>query len=340
MRAAVFCGPEKVEVRDVPIPVAKAGEILIKVAYAGVCGSDLQVYMGKHPRAKAPVIMGHEFSGTVAAIGPDTGTDLRPGEAVAVNPLLACGTCPACLGGFANACRRAGFLGIDAPGAFAEYAVVAASRAYRLPEGVTLREGALVEPLAVAVRAVRNSRLRVGDLAVVIGGGPIGFLTALVARLAGGRVVLSEVSESRLEAARRAGLQTIDARHEDPVETVLSMTERQGAEVVFDAAAVRASADQAVRMVAPEGEIVVVGVFKEPVPVDLLKVNYLELRLEGSRAYSDKDFRVAISLIAEKSIPTDLVISHSMSLDEVETALRLARRGEGAMKILIEPVGA
>lgn len=337
MRAVVYLGPEKIELRDVPVPEPGTGEVLVKVACAGICGSDLQVYAGKHPRAKAPVIMGHEFSGTVAAVGPGTQTHLSVGEAVAVNPLLACGTCPTCRAGFANACRRAGFLGIDTDGAFAEYVVAAADRVYRLPESVTLKEGALIEPLAVTVRAVRNSRLRVGDLAVVIGGGPIGFLTALVARLAGAEVLLSEVSPSRLRLAREAGLRVIDAKSEDPVETVLAATDGEGAEVVFDAAAVKASAEQAVRMVAPRGEVVVLGVFKEPTPVNLLKVNNLELRLEGTRAYSDKDFRVAIALLGKKSIPEDLVISHSLALDRAQEGIDLARAAEGAMKVLLVP---
>lgn len=337
MRAVVYCGPEKAEIKEVQVPTVKTGEILIKVAYGGICGSDIQVYTGKHIRAKAPVIMGHEFSGTVAAVGPGTETNLCEGDEVAINPLLACGTCPACQAGFANACRRAGFLGIDAPGGFAEYVTVAANRVYRLPAGMSLKEAAVVEPLAVTVRAVRNSNLRVGDTAVVIGGGPIGFLAALVARLAGADVYLSEISPSRLAGAKKAGLKTIAADKQDPVDAVLSATGGQGADVVFDAAAVRVSVDQAVRMLSPKGEMVVLGVFKELAPVDLTKVNYLELKLEGTRAYNDKEFRVAIKLLENKQIPVNLVVSHCFDLEQAQQGIELARGAEGAMKVLLKP---
>ena len=196
MRAALWLGKEQVAVRVVPRPAVGPGQALIRVAYAGICGTDLMIYLGKHPRAKAPLIMSHEFCGVIAEAD---GEAYPAGAPVTVNPLLTCGQCYPCRHGLSHVCERLGLLGIDADGGFAEYALAPLHTVRPLPPGLPLVEAALIEPLAVAVHAVRASDLKVGDTVAVLGAGPIGIMVAQVARLGGARrVLISERSPRQL----------------------------------------------------------------------------------------------------------------------------------------------
>jgi len=224
MKAVVWTAPGSVETRRLPVPSPGAGEAVVRVRAAGICGTDLSILNGKHPRARAPLVMGHELSGEVAETGEGV-TALRVGDRVVCEPLISCGACHACRSGYPWVCQKLGLYGIDRDGAFAEYVSVAASSLRPIPDTVDDRLGALVEPMAVAVHAVRLSSLRVGDDVCILGGGPIGLLIAVVARLAGpARLFLTEREPYRIDLARGFGLDVIDAGSRDVEREVAERT--------------------------------------------------------------------------------------------------------------------
>ncbi|RYD04762.1 hypothetical protein N752_12620 [Desulforamulus aquiferis] len=289
MKAAVYLGKEEIGLKEVERPSLNPDEVLIRIHSAGICGSDLGIYSGKHPRAKAPLIMGHEFTGEVVE---SLAADIEVGDRVTVNPLISCGVCQPCQTGNAHVCRKLGLVGIDIDGGFAEYVKVDSSKILKLPKDLPLDIACLVEPLAVCVHAVRKSTFKVGDNVVVLGGGPIGLLTAIAARYAGAsQVLLTEVNEGRCELAKSFGFTVIEAA-QNPETEVLKLTGDVGADVVFEAAGVPATAALTTKLVKISGQIVIVGVFKEPPKIDLQAVNFRELSIIGVRVYTPKDYQV------------------------------------------------
>ncbi|HHV58215.1 MAG TPA: alcohol dehydrogenase catalytic domain-containing protein [Firmicutes bacterium] len=336
MRAARYWGKEDIRVEDVPVPEIGPGEALIKVGYAGICGSDMWIYSGTHPRAKAPLIMSHEFAGEIAALSGEDNRGFKVGDHVTVNPLLYCGRCLPCRSGRHHVCKKLGLSGIDADGGFAEYVKVGINQLVKLPPDLPLDTAALTEPTAVTVHAVHRGGVKVGDQVVVLGGGPIGYLVAVSARAAGAaQVIVSEPSDLRRNLAARHGFTVVDGGP-GTKDAVLTLTGGDGADVVFDAAGVPATAALATEIVRVSGRVVVVGVFKHPAPVDLLAVNFNELEIVGTRVYTDQAFEAAARLVAS-SPDVAAVISHRLPLSEAPQAMRVAREAKDAMKILIHP---
>jgi (R,R)-butanediol dehydrogenase/meso-butanediol dehydrogenase/diacetyl reductase len=335
MRAAYWTGTRQVECRLVDRPAAGPDQVLVRVAYAGICGTDQMIYMGLHPRAKAPLIMSHEFVGTVAESG-----DARflPGAPVAINPLLYCGVCPACKRGLHYICEHLGLVGIDRDGGFAEYCVVPGHTVRPLPEGLPMVQAALIEPLAVAVHAVHVSDLKVGDTTAVLGAGPVGILTAQVARLAGARrVLVSEVSPRRLQIARDLGFETIDALREDPVEAILAATHGEGLPVVFETAGVQTTLDQATRCARVLGQILQVGMPKTPPRIDITALQFREVSRKPIRVYRESDFDLAIALAGDGCLDLVLPVSHVLPLAELDRGIQLSHEAVDACKVLISP---
>jgi len=337
MKAVVYHGGAEVRYEDLPDPTPSEGELLIRVAYAGVCGSDVTIYTGKHKRVRPPVVMGHEVVGEIAALGaPDP--ELRVGDRVVAEPLVPCGECYVCRGGRYNACRNLRHLGIDVNGMFAQYVLVQRKRVYKLPEGMSLEKAALVEPTAVAVHAVRLSGVKLGDRVLVLGGGPIGLLAAQVARAASSLPVdLVEPSPWRLELARKLGFDPIDPKKGDVEREVLDRTEGKGADVLIDAAGVGATAQQLPSLVRIQGTVGMVAMPKESLVVDLTALVLKEVNLVGCRAYIRPDFEAAIGLIDRGVVDTEALVSHVMPLERWQDALEMARKGDTSMKILLKP---
>jgi 2-desacetyl-2-hydroxyethyl bacteriochlorophyllide A dehydrogenase len=334
MMASVWTGPEQVELREVDRPEPGPDEALIKVAYAGICGTDLMIYLGKHPRARAPLIMSHEFVGTVASEGVE---GLPVGAPVAINPLLSCGECSACRRGVGYVCERLGLVGIDRDGGFAQYAAVPVHTIRPLPRSLSLARAAIIEPLAVAVHAVRVSNLKVGDITAVLGAGPVGILTAQVARLSGAHVLVSEVSPRRLNIARRLGLSVIDARSADPVAEVMRITNGEGAPVVFETAGVQATISQAGQSARILGQVLQVGMPKAPVEMDLTPLLFREINITPIRVYREEDFDLAIRLAAANVLQLEEPVTHILPLNELEKGIHLAHEATDACKVLISP---
>ncbi len=236
MKAAVWYDKDDIRVEEREMPSPRAGEVLIRVRAAGICGTDLMICQGKFPRSRPPLVAGHEFVGEIVTMN-DVPSDLKTGDRVAVNPLISCGRCVACRTGFPHVCEKLRLIGVDVDGAFAEYVSASWEKVYRIPANFSYEIASLTEPTAVAIHVVGRSGLRVGDSAVVLGGGPIGLLIAMMAQIAGAsRIIVTEILHDRLRFAQKLAFEVIDSSKHDVSQKIRTMTEGRGVDVVFDAA--------------------------------------------------------------------------------------------------------
>jgi (R,R)-butanediol dehydrogenase/meso-butanediol dehydrogenase/diacetyl reductase len=311
-------------------------EVMIEVAFAGICGTDLHLYHGHmDKRIMFPHIMGHEMSGVVRQVGSAV-THIAPGDRVTVRPLASCGECPACRRGHSHICQHLKFLGIETAGAFQRYWTVPANTIHKLPDDVSLQIGAMIEPLAVACHDVRLGEVKEGDKTVVIGGGPIGTLIALVARVAGADVLVSELNPFRLQLLQSLGIRTVNPKESDIFELVQQWTDGAGADVVFEVTSSQAGAELMTRLPRTRGRIVIVGIFSKPVPVDLFQFFWKELKLAGARVYESEDFEQAIALAHSGKLPLQQLITDIYPLTEAVKGFEQMEQGAGVMKILLE----
>lgn len=333
---SVYLGDGRFATRSVAAPQPPPGQVAIAVAYTGLCGTDLHIFHGQmDQRVTIPAVIGHEMSGTVSAVGPDVG-GLAPGDPVTVMPLDMCGDCPACRAGHQHVCHRMSFLGIDAEGSMQQVWTVPADAVVPLPAGLALEAAALVEPTAVAVHDVRRAEVRTGEHVVVVGGGPVGILIAVVAREAGAEVVLVEPDAGRRALAASLGLQVLDPGADDVVAWVDRWTGGAGAAVAFEVSGSAAGVTSAVAVLATRGRLCQVGIHPTPREVDLHRFFWRELTMVGARLYQRADFDRAVELVAEGVVPVATLITRTVTLDAVAEAFRELEAGGGAMKILVD----
>jgi (R,R)-butanediol dehydrogenase / meso-butanediol dehydrogenase / diacetyl reductase len=333
MLAARYLGPKRIETEVVPIPAIASDEVLIHVDACGFCGSDMNIMAGTHPRAKAPLTVGHELSGHVVQIG-NSNAGWQVGDHVTIYPLISCGICYACTHGNPHVCRKLRLFGFDVDGGMAEFVKVPIASLVKLPKNMPSTIGALIEPLAVAVHGVARTSMEGVYIAVVLGAGPIGLLTALVAQARGAsHVIISDVLPSRLKLAESLGLHAIMAGAELLAE-VMRRTDANGADVLFECAGHPSSAREMTSLVRSRATIINLGVFKKPVEVDMQAVNFKEIQILGSRVYERKDFQGAIDLAMQ--LPIDRIISHVFSLSEVALAF-VQFQSSDSCKVLVTP---
>jgi (R,R)-butanediol dehydrogenase/meso-butanediol dehydrogenase/diacetyl reductase len=332
---AAYVGNRTVEIQAVPALPPGRGQVRIRVAFVGVCGTDLHIVHGSMDRrVQVPLIFGHEMSGTVDECGG--GVDgWATGDKVTVMPLVWDNTCPACRAGNTHICQNLNFIGIDSPGALQPLWNVPASTLVRVPQQTDLQDAALIEPVAVAVHDVRRGRVSAGDKIVVVGGGPIGLIIATVARHAGGEVAVVELDPTRRALAAELGF---IARHpedfDDPA-WLDEWTSGAGAAVVFEVSGAAAGVALALPLAKVRGTIVVVGIHPEPRSVDLQRVFWRELTIVGARVYEKSDFEAAVELVSSGVIPTRALITRVVSLAETQAGLDELEAGN-AMKVLVD----
>jgi len=335
MQAAFFAGNQKFDTGPCVAVAPAAGQVQIRVAYCGICGTDLHLFHGAMAqRLTLPHVMGHEMSGTIEAVGAEV-HGWKPGDRVTVRPLDPCGACPACRIGHSHICHNLKFIGIDTPGALQGNWTVPAHTLHRLPDSLALREGAMVEPVAVACHDVRMSDLKEGEFAAVIGGGPIGILVALVAQARGARVVMAEVNAFRLQLARDLGIDAINPLETDLPQLVNERTGGAGADVVFEVSGSQAGADTMTKLPRTRGRIVVVAIYGEVPKVDLFRFFWRELKLSGARVYEPEDFELAIELASAGRLPLTKLITDVLPLAGLEEAMHRMEGGGACMKILV-----
>jgi L-iditol 2-dehydrogenase len=341
LKAVVKAGPEPgVEVREVDAPVAGPGEVLIRVRAAAICGSDLGIYdfTPAYSGMELPVVMGHEFSGVVEAIGEDVRA-YSVGDRVLSRSVVSCGECRFCVAGMDNLCESSSLFGIHQDGGFAEYISVPQGLLYPIPEGMSFEEAALVEPLSNAVHFVNDlTPVEPGDLAVVLGIGPIGLFSAQLLRLAGADVLMTGISvdTERFEIAKRLGIEAVNVDEVDPVDLVMGRTSGRGADVAFVAVGAPSAVHQAVRLVRKRGHITVIGIFPGDVAVPMTVVVRREITLAGAYDARAENFEDAIALIESGRIKAVDLVTHRFPLEEAERAFEVAQSKAGC-KVLFVP---
>jgi 2-desacetyl-2-hydroxyethyl bacteriochlorophyllide A dehydrogenase len=304
--------------------------VRLDVAYCGICGTDLHIAHGAmDARIPTPMVIGHEMSGTVAEVGDGVDT-IRAGDPVVVRPLDTRESTPADRG-FSHIGRKLKFIGIDSPGALQSSWTVPAFAIHALPPAVELRLAALAEPLAVACHDVRRAELAADETALVIGGGPIGTLIALVARSRGARVLVVEPDDQRRALAEELGLDAFA-----PEEDLGAAIGEVGAEVVFEVSGSAAGILAATKHAAIRGRVVVVAIFPEPKPVALFDLFWKELEVRGARVYEPEDFEAAITLMADDLLGLERLISAVEPLVRVPEVFDELRGARQAMKILVD----
>jgi (R,R)-butanediol dehydrogenase/meso-butanediol dehydrogenase/diacetyl reductase len=336
MQQAVYTGARSFEVRTADPIRPGPGEAQIAVSYTGLCGTDLHIYHGDmDARVNAPQVIGHEMAGRIAALG-DGVTGWQLGDPVTVVPLASCGQCPACRAGHRHICHRLNFIGIDSTGSMQESWVVPADTLVALPPGLALSDAALVEPTAVAVHDVGRVELRAGEKAVVVGGGPVGVLMAVVARSQGADVVVVEPDAFRRRVAESIGLTALDPTSDDVVAWVHEWTSGAGAAVAFEVSGAAAGVTTAVDVLGVRGRLCQVAIHQHPREVNLHRFFWRELTLVGARLYERADYEKAVDLVASGAIPTKTLISKVVSLNDVGAAFAALDSGAGVMKILVD----
>jgi (R,R)-butanediol dehydrogenase/meso-butanediol dehydrogenase/diacetyl reductase len=335
MKASIYQGNKTFGVGDAQIAAPGPGEVRLKVAYCGICGTDLHIYQGHMDgRVGIPQVIGHEMSGEIVELGAGV-TGWQVGDQVTVRPLAPCGECPACKAGHSHICLNLNFIGIDTPGAFQGSWTVPAYSLHRLPAGIPLDEAAMIEPVAVACHDVRLGEVQAGEQVVVIGGGPIGMLNALVAKHLGAEVLISEVNPFRVDLARELGLDAVNPTEVDLKALVEERTGGAGADVVMEVSGSQAGASTMTELVRTRGRIVIVAIFSFKPEVDLKGILWREMKLAGVRVYEPQDFERAIQLVADEVLPLERLITARYPLSGLQTAFEQIESGAEVMKILI-----
>lgn len=329
--------PGTIEIRDAAPPVPEAGEALLRVQRIGVCGSDVHVNHGRHPYTTYPVIQGHEYSATVESLGSGV-TGLRVGAKVTSLPQIVCGLCAPCRRGDEHICDSLKVQGFQAPGCAQELWTTSASKVVELPDSFTFDEGALVEPLSVAIHAVARAGKLEGRNVAVIGGGPIGNLVAQVARSEGARVLLTDLSALRLDLANRCGIDlTSNAGTEKLADASRRAFGPAGFDVAFECVGVEPTITAAVESIQKGGTLVVVGVFGQRPRVDLGLVQDRELNLRGTLMYQRRDYLRAVDLIATRKVTVAPLMSAHFPLEDYHRAYEyLDEARDRAMKVFID----
>ena len=339
MKAAHYRGDKTFAVENVAQTEPGSGEVGVRIAYCGICGTDMHVYHGNmDARVGFNRVLGHEMSGVVDNVG-DGVVGFEVGQKVVVRPLDHCGDCPACNAGHQHICHKLKFLGLDTDGAMQEVWNVPAHTLHKLPADMRMDHAALIEPVAVACHDVRMSDLQSGEDVLVIGGGPIGILVAMVARDAGGKVVISEVNPNRLEIAQKLGFETVNPVEVDLVADIMTRTNEKGADVVFEVSGTQPGVDAMTDCAATRGRIVMVAIHAAKPAVDMFKFFWRELKLVGVRVYEPVDYDQAIDIIASGGVDADTVITDVAPLDDIQQAFDSLDASPTAMKSLIK-VGA
>jgi (R,R)-butanediol dehydrogenase/meso-butanediol dehydrogenase/diacetyl reductase len=350
MKAAVWYNKGDIRIEDVADPMPGPGDVKVKVKTCGICGSDLHEYRDgpfiiptrPHPltnRQGGPVILGHEFAADVVECGSEI-TRFQPGDRVVVNPLIYCGECHYCRRGEHIMCTKLGTFGFAADGAFAEYAVFPEYSVLKLPESVTDEMGAFVEPLAVAVHAVKRSRIKIGASVAVIGAGPIGLLVMQACLAAGaGTVFVVEPMKARREMAEQTGAMAVfDPTEKDVGKEIGKLTDGLRADLAFDCVGNQASFDTALKVTGRRATICIVGLALKPIAVPFIRLWGHEKELTFSSGYQD-EFPAAISYLADGRVKVEKLISSSIKLDDLigKGIKPLLDEADKYIKILVYP---
>ena len=342
MKAVIVDRPRSLRVADVPKPrISRPDDVLVRVSYGSICGSDVGIYTGANTIVTYPRIIGHEFGGIVEAVGSAVEA-LKPGDAVAVDPVISCGRCRACRSGRPNVCAGVEVRGVHRDGGFAEYAVAPEASAHRIdlnrvpPEAV-----ALVEPYSIGVEVAHRGRVGAGDRVLVLGAGPIGLTVMQVAKLKGANVMIADLMDSRLARAKWLGADATvnvardDVTRDDVARAVMDFTQGEGASVVVDCACTPDTFRQALELAGAAGRVVSLGLVARPSAVASMEIVKKGLDVLGSRL-NNRRFPEVIDLFERGSIDPTGILSAVLPCDDAETAIQqILQHPEASCKLAL-----
>jgi 2-desacetyl-2-hydroxyethyl bacteriochlorophyllide A dehydrogenase len=333
MDSLVCVAPGELKLEKRPLPQPAAGQVLVRPRRIGICGTDYHIYEGKHPFLQYPRVMGHEMA--VEVVEAPGSSSLRTGEICVVNPYLSCGTCIACRRGKPNCCTRISVLGVHQDGGMQDLIAIPENNLISAP-GLSLEACATVEFLAIGAHAVRRAAISPGDMALVIGAGPIGLGAALFAKIAGAKVAILDRDSLRAQITSNIlGTDSIPF-NESLDQTIAGQTDGNGFDVVFDATGNQASMQRGFDFVAAGGRYVLVSVVKDQITFSDPDFHRRELTLYGSRNATDQDFSTVIAALRSGNVPLDKIITHRTSLAEAAHNLpKWAHEKSGLIKALI-----
>jgi 2-desacetyl-2-hydroxyethyl bacteriochlorophyllide A dehydrogenase len=342
MKAAVLENWKNIQVQDVSNPKPQPGEALIQVAMAGICGSDVHIYNGDNPIARAPVIPGHEFMGRIAEL-PSPTDGLSVGDRVVVQPLRFCGTCPPCRRGFPHVCEDLIVIGDNQDGGFAQFVSVPVDTLTKVADDMPDEVAVLAEPFSIGYHSCSRGRIQPGQRVAVIGGGPIGLYAAIVARELGARdVVVSEPLADRRSLIEHFGIPALAPQSEGAVGTFRSLSNNEGFDLVIETSGVDAGLDFAVEVAAVRGSIVTLGFpAKNYARYNVTRGIVKELSLIGSRVCPRDEFRKTIDMLQDLHLKGTIdfarIATPPRSLEQLERAILDVGSNKECAKILIKP---
>ncbi|MCK9266262.1 zinc-dependent dehydrogenase [bacterium] len=347
MRAAIFHGIEDIRIEDIPKPVCKEGEILVKVHYCAICGTDVRIYFSGHKKVVPPTVIGHEITGTIAEIGSKVDDpELKVGDKVALVTSIGCGKCKMCNKGLYNLCPDTKAIGYFYPGGYAEYVVVPEEgvkqkTVLKLPENISLKEGAIIEALSCAINGQNYLNISKGDTVIIYGGGPIGLMHAVLAQASGAKhVIVSDPSYQRLKqfGSQFEGLILVDPATTNLKEEVNKLTNGYGADVVITACPAKQAQIEGLELLGSKGRISLFGGLPKDnsmITIDANIIHYKELSVFGAFASNRNDYLKAAKLIAENKIEAGKFVTVTLPLEKINEGISMVKKGE-VLKCVIE----
>ena len=333
----VMTAPGQITFQEVPVPYLREDQILVRIQMIGICGSDIHVYHGEHPFTSYPVTQGHEVSGEIVALGASV-SGFEVGQKVTIEPQVYCGKCHPCTHGKYNLCEELKVMGFQTTGTASTYFAVDASKVTPIPQDMSFEEGAMIEPLAVAVHAVRRYGDVAGQKVVVLGAGPIGNLVAQVAKGMGAETVMvTDVSDYRLDLAKKCGADVaVNTRENDFGAAMVEHLGPDKADVIYDCAGNNITMNQAIRCARKGSAIILVAVFAGMATVDLAVLNDHELDLNTTMMYRHEDYVTAIEMVNAGKIQLQPLMSKVFPFGQFKQAYEyIDSNRETTMKVLI-----
>lgn len=337
MKALQYIGKETLQIVDVPTPHIQPNEILLKMKKVGICGTDLHIYHGGMPDLPTPLIIGHEFVGDIVEVGSDV-TNVKVGDRAVAEHVVGCGHCKYCLEGHKNICLTPTVLGLHRSGALAEYMAIPADLVYAVPPEISYDDAVLIEPLSIAVYAIRLSEVTVGDTVAVVGQGPIGLFVDQIAQAAGATVIGIDILPARLEYAKNNHVvnEIINSKEQNPMEAIKNITEMDGADIVFEVVGREQTAELSIEVARRGGKVIVLGVFEHNVSLNMMHVVKKELDVKGSWTCLNS-FKPTINLLKTGKIKTQGLITHRYPFEQAIKAFEESSSySENRIKSVIE----
>ena len=338
MKAIVIENPDKIEIRDIPMPVVKEGEALLKIKFVGICGADLASYTGNQPFTTYPRIPGHEFSAEIVEI-PDNDKGLKAGDIVTCNPYFNCGECYSCKRGFVNCCTDNQTMGVQRDGAFCEYISMPVERIYK-GKGLSAKELALIEPFSISQHAVSRAEIKKTDNVLVIGAGPIGLFALIAAKQKCNKIVVADILDNRLELAKEYGADAvINTKEASLVDFTEKFTDGNGFDVCIEACGAPETFLSCIDCAAFAGNVILIGNGKRETSFVHSVILKKELNIHGSRNALKADFINNIDLVASGKADVLKMVSGIYDIDNAEYAFEALKHNNGTLAKLLIKIG-